>query len=490
MLHVLLLAIAIPNASAQEIDFNTHIKPLLSDRCYKCHGPDDNARVTSFRLDVEEVAFAELDDGTQPLVKGNAEQSVLWKRIHSDDPELLMPPPDSDLSLSAEEKQLITDWIQRGAQWQKHWSFVRPRKAPLPHITNEGGENAIDRFVAAKLEQSGLTASVEAGKERLIRRVSFDLTGLPPSLEEVDAFVADESPDAYERLVDRLLATDAYAERLTMEWLDVARYGDTQGMHGDRERYHWPWRDWVIDSFKENMPYDEFLVWQLAGDLLPNATRNQKLATAFHRNHPVSAEGGIVDEEFRIKYVQDRVNTTATAFMGLTLECATCHDHKFDPISQREYYELSAFFNNLKEIGMVAEGGGASGPVLLLPKPNVEGKLKELDAKIVQARTELERLRQEMEGTEAQNQQSRFVKHPSSSAPPAPVADATFPLDTIRHETIKTRGAIHRVVRNTPIDKVVDDNHKSVASGQPEVVPRPNWQCLATEEGIRLGVSS
>jgi len=461
---VLLMLVA--NAWAQEIDYNTQIKPLLADRCYKCHGPDDNSRATEFRLDVEDSAFSELEDGAHAIVQGKPQQSVVWRRIHADDPEMRMPPPDSNLSLSSAEKKLISDWIKQGARWQQHWSFVPPAKAALPQLAAAKSDNPIDRFVAATVQQRGLTATPEADRERLIRRVTFDLTGLPPSLEQIDAFLADDSPTAYERLVDRLLTSEAYAERMTMEWLDVARYGDTQGMHGDRERYHWPWRDWVIESFKQNMAYDDFIVWQLAGDLLPDATRAQQLATAFHRNHPVSAEGGIVDEEFRVKYVQDRVNTTATAFMGLTLECATCHDHKFDPISQREYYQLYAFFNNLKEIGMVAEGGGSSGPVLLLPESDTEAKLQELDAEIAQTRQKLRELAKVALDTAA----SKLGAHPTTAASAPPVADATFPFDAIRAEKIKTRGAIHRVVRNTPIDRIVDDNPQSVASGRPSIV--------------------
>jgi hypothetical protein len=357
-------------ALPDHIDFNFHIKPILSDRCYKCHGPDDNARQAEFRLDLEEGAFAKLEvSGGHAFVKGNPGRSVAWERINSDDPEFKMPPPESSLVLSAKEKALITKWIEQGAEWKPHWSFIAPQMAEIPEDLPDDWvvNNPIDNFVLAKVKEQGLIPSPEADKERLIRRLSFDLTGLPPKLGDVDDFLLDDSPTAYEKLIDRLLATDAHAERLAMEWLDVARYGDSQGMHGDRERLSWPWRDWVIKTFKENMPYDDFITWQLAGDLLTEATTEQKLATAFLRNHPITAEGGSINEEFRQKYVQDRTNTTATAFLGLTLECATCHDHKFDPISQKEYYQMTAFFNNLREIGMVAEGGGASGPVLLLP---------------------------------------------------------------------------------------------------------------------------
>jgi hypothetical protein len=283
-------------------------------------------------------------------------------------------------------------------------------------------------------------------------------------LDAIDAFLQDDSPDAYEKLVDRLMESEEHAERMATEWLDVARYGDSQGLHADRPRYHWPWRDWVIKAFRENMPYDDFITWQMAGDLLPNATTEQKLATAFHRNHPVSAEGGIVDEEFRVKYVHDRTNTTATALMGLTMECASCHDHKFDPISQEEYYQLTAFFNNQKEIGMVAEGGGSSGPVLLLPEPEQETTLAKLTKQI---ELTLENIKT-VEATLAD--EANFLESAQSEVIEPPEPDAFFPLDSIRPEEIEVEGLIHRVLKNTPIDKIVDDNPTAVASGFPEVV--------------------
>ena len=333
-----------------KIDFNFHIQPILADRCYKCHGPDDNTREAGLRLDQQEAAFAKLrDSGGRAFVKANLSKSLAWKRIISEEPEYQMPPPESNLSLSAKEKALIAKWIEQGAEWKAHWAFIPPQSPEIPEDLPEEWKknNSIDHFIQQKLEEKSLQPSSSAGKERLIRRVTMDLTGLPPSIPEIKDFISDEDPDAYEKLVDRLLASDAHAERLAMEWLDIARFGDTQGMHFDTERYNWPWRDWVIKAFKENMPYSDFISWQMAGDLLPNATREQRLATAFHRNHPTSSEGGVPNEEFRQKYVQDRVNTTATAFLGLTLECASCHDHKFDPISQKEYYQMSAFFNSL-----------------------------------------------------------------------------------------------------------------------------------------------
>ena len=315
---------------------------------------------------------------------GDLDTSVAWQRIISNDPDFQMPHPESNLSLSTREKALITKWIVQGAEWKDLWAFLSPEEPNIPNDFPSQWEvtNPIDNFVFSKLNGQGLSPSEESDKERLIKRVTMDLTGLPPPIEEIEDFLSNDSDDAYGELVERLLVTDAYAERMAMEWLDVARYADSQGMHIDRPRYHWPWRDWVIKSFKENMAYDDFVTWQIAGDLFPDATVEQKLATAFQRNHEMTAEGGIVEEEFRQKYVQDRTNTTATAFLGMPMECASCHDHKFDPISQKEYYEMSSFFNNLKEIGMVAEGGVPSGPVLLLPEDNEKNRLDDLSQKI------------------------------------------------------------------------------------------------------------
>jgi hypothetical protein len=453
------------------IDLNFHIRPLLSDRCFKCHGSDASARKAGLRLDLEAGAFAALNAaGEKAFVKGDSSRSIAWMRIVSSDPDFQMPPPESNLALTSYEKALISKWIDQGAEWQAHWAFVPPRKpsvpkrSPLPSSPYAETKNAIDYFVQAKQLELGLEASPAAEKVTLIRRLSFDLRGLPPSIQEIDAFLSDESPNAYETLIDRFFSSSAYAERMAMEWLDVARYGDTQGMHGDRERFHWPWRDWVIDAFNRNMAYDDFILWQIAGDLLPGATREQRLATAFHRNHPVSAEGGIIDEEFRVKYVQDRANTTATAFLGLTMECATCHDHKFDPISQKEYYQMSAFFNNLKEIGMVAEGGGSSGPTLLLPGPALERGLKDIAEKIDSTTQRLDHRRAEIASED--ELLAAALKEPV----PVPVPDAFFPLDSIRSEEIKVKGTIHRVIRNTPIDQLLDDNPSSVVSGEPELV--------------------
>jgi len=473
---------AVYNDLPDVIDFNFHIKPIISDRCYKCHGPDGNARKAEFRLDLEEVAFAKLKvSGGHAFVKGNVGKSVAWQRVTSDDPEFQMPPPESNLSLSTREKALITKWIDQGAEWKEHWAFISPVKQDIPEAKGQNTINPIDNFILAKLEEQNLSPSLEADKERLIRRVTLDLTGLPPTIQEIDDFLSDNSLQAYEKLVERLFTTDAHAERMAMEWLDVARYGDSQGMHADKKRFSWPWRDWVINAFKENLPYDQFISWQLAGDLLPDANKEQKLATAFHRNHPVSAEGGIIDEEFRVKYVLDRTNTTATAFMGLTMECASCHDHKFDPISQKEYYQMSAFFNNLKEIGMVAEGGFSSGPVMLLPDPKNENELKELSSEIDKTYKLLELSLEEVKA------RREFIHSIQNQKITPPVADASYPLDAIeKRKQIKLPFDSHRYLDNTQNDIVLDNNLKSVASGAPQLVKGKKGNALRLPEEYDL----
>ncbi|MEE2827274.1 MAG: DUF1549 domain-containing protein, partial [Planctomycetota bacterium] len=326
------------------IDFQQQIQPILSDRCYHCHGPDEQSRQADLRLDLREGAL-------HVLAPGDLASSELWSRLTSEDEDLVMPPPESKLALTAEERDLIGAWIKQGAVWKKHWSFEAPRVEDPP-LVGPGGGPAIDRFLLARLQSEQLSFSPPASKERLIRRVTFDLTGLPPTLSEIDDFLADESPEAFETVVDRLLTSQHYGQRMASDWLDVARYSDTYGYQVDRDRYVWPWRDWVIRSFNNNLAYDQFLLEQLAGDLLPDATDDQVLATTFSRLHPQKVEGGSVEEEFRVEYVADRTQTFATAFLGLTLECARCHDHKFDPLSQKEYYQLFSFFNNIDESGL------------------------------------------------------------------------------------------------------------------------------------------
>ena len=365
------------------VDFNFHIRPILSDRCFSCHGPDENARKASLRLDIEAAAFEKLESGKGYAIKKcQPHKSALIKRILSDDPDYQMPTPESNLVLSDYEKALLHKWIDQGAQWKKHWAFISPQSPRVPDLKIDWEtKHPIDHFVAAKISTQDLLPNPAAPKEILLRRVAMDLTGLPPTLEEIDDFLADNSPQAFEKVVDRLLASPAYAERMAMDWMDIARYADSHGMHADGYREMWQWRDWVIQAYQENMPYDQFVKWQLAGDLMPKASLAQKLATAFNRNHPMTAEGGVIEEEFRLGYVFDRAETMSTAFMGMTLACAKCHDHKFDPISQKEYYQTAAFFNNVKELGMTGDDGNY-GPMLPLPDEASQQKIEALQASI------------------------------------------------------------------------------------------------------------
>ncbi len=369
------------------IDFNLHVKPILSDRCFACHGPDKNNQKADLRLDTEAGLFAALTEGSgHVIVPGSLRQSEVYQRIVASDPEVQMPPPESNLSLSPREIAILSRWIEQGAVWKPHWAFITPELPELPNVKQTNwARNPIDNFVLAKLEGKALSPSPEADRETLIRRVSFDLTGLPPTLEEVDAFLADESPDAYERVVDRLLASPAYGERMATHWMDVARFADSYGYLDDKHRPMWPWRDWVIEAYNENLPYDDFITWQLAGDLLPNPTKEQVLATAFNRNHKQNSEAGIIYEEYRVEYVADRTNTLGKAFLGLTVECARCHDHKYDPISQKEYFRLFAFFNSTFEIGSPSYGiDQTPGPALLLTDSATDTQIAALKRAIAQ----------------------------------------------------------------------------------------------------------
>lgn len=367
----------------QYIDYNFHIKPILSDRCYACHGPDELARKADLRLDLESAAKAKLSSGHYALSGGRLQNSTVYHRIVSTDESYMMPPPESKLELSSREKAMLVKWIRQGAEYKPHWAFIPPEKSSVPEKPEPQWlvHNEIDLFIQKKLKPLGLSPSPPADQEVLLKRLFMDLTGLPPAIKDIDDFLADSDPDAYEKMVDRLLESDEAAERLAMEWMDLARYADSHGLHADGWRNAWPWRDWVIQAFKGNMPYDQFITEQLAGDLLPNPTRDQILATAFHRNHPMTAEGGAIDEEFRLEYVADRTNTTATALMGMTMECARCHDHKFDPISQKDYYAMSAFFNNVRELGMTGDDGNY-GPLLQLRSGRTQQEIEKLQTKI------------------------------------------------------------------------------------------------------------
>ncbi len=362
-----------------EISYNRDIRPILGDLCFSCHGPDSGSRKADLRLDVEELAKAPLGgNGPTPIVPGDLEMSEVVYRMITDDPDELMPPPKSKTPMTQEQIDLISKWIEQGAKYEKHWSYVTPQ---APGVAVETTREKIDHYVGKKLEEQGLDSSPQADPAHLLRRVSFDLTGLPPTLAELDTYLADPSPAAYGAAVDRLLDSTAYGERMALEWLDVARYGDTDGLFEDHHRSVYPWRDWVVRAFNENLPYSDFISWQVAGDLYPDASVDQKLATGFLRNNVTSNEGGIIDEDYRVKYVVDRTNTTATAFLGLTLECAQCHDHKYDPMSQKEYFEFSGFFNSLVGRGNTK---GATDPLIKMHTPENEARLAAIGQELEQ----------------------------------------------------------------------------------------------------------
>ena len=370
----------------ETVDYNFHVKPILSDNCYTCHGPDANKRKAGLRLDLEETSFAELPEspGEYAIVPKNLRKSALYQHIIAEEPGELMPPPDSKLALNSYEKKLIKKWIEQGANFEKHWAFLTPKKAEVPDIEGSGDKNRestdesmqvevatraddriaevrdvskwanneIDAFVLAKLKENGLRPSPRASDATLIRRISLDLTGLPPKPEQIAELLDGDLKTDIPQIIDTFLASPAYGERMTQSWLDVARYADSHGYQDDSYRTMWPWRDWIIHAFNENLPYDEFLTWQLAGDLLPDASKEQLLATGFNRNHPITQEGGVIQEEYRTNYVLDRTNTLGKGILGITLECARCHDHKYDAISQKNYFEMFAFFNQVDEKGL------------------------------------------------------------------------------------------------------------------------------------------
>ncbi len=365
-----------------KVSYNFHIRPILSDKCFKCHGPDVNKREAGLRLDIPDSAFAPLKEtkGAFALVPFKPEESELYKRISSIDTGYQMPTPSSHLGvLSAHEIALFKKWISQGAKYEPHWAFVKPVKVLLPAIKDkELAKNEIDYFVIAKQEQAGVTMNEEADKERLLKRLSLDLTGLPPTEKLMDDFTASKNPNAYEAMVDTLLNRPAYGEKMAVHWLDIARYADSYGYQDDNVRTQWAWRDWVIHAFNKNISYNTFLTWQIAGDMLPNANKEEVLATAFFRNHKYTEEGGVVPEEYRISYILDKTKTYSKGILGLTAECAQCHDHKYDPISQKEYYQLFAFFNNTKEVGYegdVSVSKPAKNPILHISDSEVRSTL-------------------------------------------------------------------------------------------------------------------
>jgi hypothetical protein len=368
-------------SSAKPVDFDREIRPILSDNCFACHGPDEKKRMANLRLDTKEGMFADRG-GYQILAPGKSAGSKLYQRVSASDKAKRMPPPFFDRTLDQKQIELVRRWIDEGAKWEMHWSYIPPKRPDLPAVKDTAWpRNAIDNFILARLESDGLKPSPAADKATLIRRVTFDLTGLPPVPAEVDAYLRDKSPDAYEKVVDRLLASPAYGERMAMHWLDLARYADTHGYHIDSHRDMWHWRDWLISAFNRNMPFDEFTVDQLAGDLLPHPTVEQRIATGFNRNHMINFEGGAIPEEYQNEYVVDRVETTSVIWMGMTMGCSRCHDHKYDPIKQKDFYRFYAFFNTVSEKGLDGREGNAR-PYLQLPSPEQGQRLLKLEHEI------------------------------------------------------------------------------------------------------------
>ncbi|MCK6501610.1 MAG: DUF1549 domain-containing protein, partial [Nitrospira sp.] len=338
------------------ISFNRDIRPILSDHCFACHGPDEKTRKAGLRLDFEEDSQKPAKSGKVAVQPGHPESSELVARIRASDAADRMPPEETKKPLTERQKVLLTQWITQGGKFEGHWAYLPPVRPALPEVRRkEWPKNDIDRFVLARLEKEGLAPQPEASRERLLRRVTLDLTGLPPTVEQLDAFLADKDEKSYEKVVDRLLGSQHYGERMAQQWLDLARYGETQGYHHDRHRDLWRWRDWVIRAFNDNLPFDQFTTEQLAGDLLPSPTRDQWIATGFHRNEMTTSEGGALPEEYIVKYAVGRVDTTARVWLGTSMACAECHDHKYDPITQKEYYEFFAFFFDTPENGLDAE---------------------------------------------------------------------------------------------------------------------------------------
>ena len=366
------------NTNYKEVNFNFDVKPILSDKCYTCHGPDDKARKANLRLDIEEGFYSALEENPNHFVidKNNPNKSEILKRIDSEEAKYVMPPPESNLKLTEKEKEILKSWVAQGGKWEPHWAYTKPELPDLPEINIENwASNEIDYFIANKLESKGMSPSEIEEKEILIRRAYFDLTGLPPSLENIDDFISDSSNNAYERVIDNLLESKAYGERMAAIWMDLSRYGDSHGYQDDQERIMWPWRDWVIHAYNSNMPYDKFITWQMAGDMLPNATKEQILASGFNRNHKITQEGGVVPEEYRVEYVADRTVTSAKIMMGLTVECARCHTHKYDPISHDEFFSLYSFFNNVDENGLIVYGDTAPKPNLTIDANDIKSDL-------------------------------------------------------------------------------------------------------------------
>ena len=388
----------LPAAHAQQrIRFDHDVRPILSNHCWSCHGQDESARQAGLRLDQRDAALVAGESGNAAIVPGKPAESELIKRIHSHDPEVLMPPANAKKSLTEQQKLILEQWVKEGAEFTAHWAYTPPIRPEVPKTKqNSWPKNPIDAFVLKRLEDGQLSPREEAAPHVWLRRVTLDLTGLPPSIEELDAFEdelkTDAKEDVYAEVVDRLLKSPRYGERMAMQWLDAARYADTNGYNNDETRTMWPWRDWVIKAFTDGMPYDQFLTEQLAGDLLPDATVSQRVATGFSRNHVLTTEGGIFEEEYHVEYVADRVHTTATVFLATSFQCARCHDHKYDPLTQKEYYQFAAFFNNVPDKVVSYNQARMAEPLLRLPTPEQQVELDRIDSLSKDVDAELTRL--------------------------------------------------------------------------------------------------
>ncbi len=410
------VALLVPIARAEDakphkVDFDRQVRPILSSHCFSCHGPDEETREAGLRFDIPGAALKPTDSGHPAIVPGKPKESPLVQRIFSKRKAVMMPPPETNRPLSDADRAVLRAWVEQGADFTTHWSFTAPKRLPTPTVKDsKWPRGPIDAFLLARMEAEGLKPSPEASKETLIRRVTLDLTGLPPTPTEVDAFLKDSSPDAYEKLVDRLLASPRYGERMALDWLDAARYADTHGYHIDSGRDMTRWREWVIDAYNRNLPFDTFTVEQLAGDLLPNPTVEQKVASGFNRNNMINFEGGAIPEEYLTAYVVDRVNTTGTVFLGLTVGCAQCHDHKFDPITQREYYGLFAFFHNVPENGLDGSKGNAA-PLIPVPRAEQRAEIERLSAEIAGVEAQLNGPSSEMDSAQAAWESSGAAHH-------------------------------------------------------------------------------
>jgi hypothetical protein len=414
------------------IEFNRDVRPILSDKCFQCHGPA--LQMAALRFDLEDSAKHALSGGRFAIVPGDPVNSQMIKRITAPNPAVRMPRSQGGAAegepLTERQIALLTRWIEQGATWQKHWSFIPPARPELPKGLNDSKwvRNPIDAFVLHRLEHEGLKPAAEADRPTLLRRVSLDVTGLPPTPDELDAFLADKSANAYEKVVDRLLRSPQYGERMAFPWLDAARYADSNGYQTDGERFMWRWRDWVIDAFNRNMPYDQFTIEQLAGDLLPNATLDQKIATGFNRNHRGNSEGGIIPEEYAAEYVVDRVDTTSTVFLGLSVGCARCHNHRFDPVTQKEFYQLFAYFNNVPEHGKFRRVGN-SPPYIAAPLPEQQARLKQLDDQLAAANAAYAKLQPELARAQREWERSLNTSQPVVWAPARGLV-AYFPFES------------------------------------------------------------